>query len=92
MKRRQKLLTDEQWELIEPLFPKPKPRVDGKGRPPAPNRPCFQGILWILQIGAARRFLPDEFPRLLVRHDYLLSSYYAFFYLGCFSITLRGYS
>ncbi len=62
MKRRQKLLTDEQWELIEPLFPKPKPRADGKGRPPAPNRTCFEGILWILQTGAAWRFLPDEFP------------------------------
>jgi len=62
MKRRQKLLTDEQWELIEPLFPKPKPRADGKGRPPAPNRTCFEGILWILQTGAAWRFLPNEFP------------------------------
>ena len=24
MKRRQKLLTDEQWELIGPLFPEPR--------------------------------------------------------------------
>jgi transposase len=31
MKRRQKLLTDEQWELIEPLFPKPKPRSGQQG-------------------------------------------------------------
>src|SRR5690348_2586893 len=33
MKRRQKLLTDEQWELIEPLFPKPRRRRDRRGRP-----------------------------------------------------------
>ena len=59
MKRRQKLLTDEQWELIEPLFPKPRRRPDKRGRPPAPNRACFEGILWILQTGAA---CPDEFP------------------------------
>ena len=33
-----------------------------------------------------------QFRRLLVRHDYLLSTYYAFFYLACFWITLRRYS
>jgi transposase len=62
VKRRQKLLTGERWELIEPLFPKPKRRADGRGRPPASNRACFEGILWILQTGAAWRFLPDEYP------------------------------
>jgi transposase len=62
MKKRQKLLTDEQWELIEPLLPKARRRRDKRGRPPAPNRACFEGILWILQTGAAWRFLPDEFP------------------------------
>ena len=62
MKKRQKLLTDEQWELIEPLLPKPRQRGDRRGRPPAPNRACFEGIFCILQTGAAWRFLPDEFP------------------------------
>src|SRR5271157_1728511 len=62
MKKRQKLLTDAQWELIEPLLPKPRQRRDKRGRPPAPNRACCEGILWILQTGAAWRFLPDEFP------------------------------
>jgi transposase len=33
-----------------------------------------------------------EFRRLLVRHEHLLSTYYAFFYLACFWITLRRYS
>ena len=62
MKKRQKLLSEEQWQLIEPLLPKPRPRRDKRGRPPAPNRACFEGILWVLQTGAAWRFLPDEFP------------------------------
>jgi transposase len=30
-----------------------------------------------------------QFRRLLVRHEHLLSTYYAFFYLACFWITLR---
>lgn len=62
MKKRQRLLTDEQWELIEPLLPPPRRRRDNRGRPWASNRACFEGILWILQTGAAWRFLPDEFP------------------------------
>jgi transposase len=62
MKKRQKLLSDEQWHLIEPLLPKAKPRRDKRGRPPAPNRACLEGILWILQTGAAWRILPGEFP------------------------------
>ena len=37
MKTRQKLLTDEQWELIEPLLPKPKQRLGERGRPPIPK-------------------------------------------------------
>ena len=62
MKKRQKLLTEEQWELVEPMLPPPKRRRDNRGRPWASNRGCFEGILWILQTGAAWRFLPDEFP------------------------------
>ena len=62
MKKRQKLVTDEQWELIEPLLPQPRRRKDRRGRPWALNRACFEGILWILQTGAAWRFLPEEFP------------------------------
>lgn len=62
MNKRQRLLSDEQWELIEPLFPVPKRRRDKRGRPWAANRACLEGILWILQTGAAWRFLPSEFP------------------------------
>src|SRR6266852_4573009 len=62
MKQRQKLLTEEQWELVEPMLPPPKRRRDNRGRPWASNRGCFEGILWVLQTGAAWRFLPDKFP------------------------------
>jgi transposase len=62
MKKRQKLLTDEQWELVDPMLPPPRRRQDNRGRPWASNRACFEAILWILQTGAAWRFLPDKFP------------------------------
>ena len=62
MKKRQRLLSDEQWELIGPLFPEPRRRKDNRGRPWAENRACLEGILWVLQTGAAWRFLPDEYP------------------------------
>src|ERR1700691_1604061 len=64
MKQRQKLSTDEQWNLVEPMLPPPTRRRDNRGRPWASNRGCFEGILWILQTGAAWRFLPEQFPSL----------------------------
>ena len=61
-KKRFELLNDAQWELVEPLLPEPKRRKDKRGRPWASNRACLEGILWVLQTGAAWRFLPDKYP------------------------------
>lgn len=55
------LLTDAQWKRIEPLLPEPSPSKKG-GRPPAPNRPVFEGILWVLRSGARWKDLPPEYP------------------------------
>jgi transposase len=41
---------------------------------------------WIVERTNARL---GQFRRLLVRHEHLLSTYYAFFYLACLIITLR---
>ena len=50
-------LTDEQWSKIEPLLP--PPRKNPKGGPtPKPNRPCLEGILWVLRSGASWQHLP----------------------------------
>ena len=49
-------LTDEQWELIADVFPRPAET----GRPPANRRMVVDGILWILQSGAPWRDLPEE--------------------------------
>jgi len=61
-KKRFELLNDTQWELIEPLLPEPKRRKDKRGCPWASNRACLEVILWVLQTGAAWRFLPDKYP------------------------------
>ena len=49
-------LTDEQWEILEPLIPDPPRREDGKGRPWRDPRDVLNGILWVLRTGAE---LPD---------------------------------
>lgn len=50
-------LTDEQWELIEDLFPQPA----ATGRPPVDRRMVIDGILWVLRTGAPWRDVPSEF-------------------------------
>jgi transposase len=54
-------LTDQQWLLIEDLFPWEPPSRCG-GRPQAPPRACFEGILWVLVTGARWKDLPKYFP------------------------------
>lgn len=49
-------VSDEEWAVIEDLFPKPK----RTGRPPMPARQAFEGICWILRAGAPWRDLPEE--------------------------------
>lgn len=55
-------LTDEQWAVIEPLFPELAVREDGRGRPPTDTRAVMNGVLWILRTGAPWRDLPERFP------------------------------
>ena len=56
-------LTDEQWDLLEPLIPEPSRREDGRGRPWRDPRDVLNGILWILRTGAAPwKDLPKRYP------------------------------
>ena len=54
-------LTDAQWERIRPFLPTAKHSQRG-GRPPADNRDCLEGILWVLRSGARWKDLPKDFP------------------------------
>ncbi len=52
-------MTDEQWELIQDLFPPPAKT----GRPPVDRRNVVDGIFWMTRTGAAWRDLPAEFGK-----------------------------
>ena len=53
-------LTDEQWEILEPLIPTPPRREDGRGRPWRDPRDVLNGILWILRTaGLPGRICPN---------------------------------
>ena len=55
-------LTDEQWEILEPLIPTPPRREDGRGRPWRDPRDVLNGILWVLRTGAPWKDLPERYP------------------------------
>ena len=54
-------LTDEQWFLIEELFPWNPPQRPG-GRPPIPPRACLEALLWLLRNGGRWQDLPKPGP------------------------------
>jgi transposase len=54
-------ITDEQWEQIKPYLPQRRLSPRG-GRPPADDRACLEGILWVLRSGARWRDLPERYP------------------------------
>ena len=61
-------LSDNQWFLIEDLFPDREMTRAG-GRPPHSNRDCFEGILFVLISGCRWKDLPSHFPSKSVCHQ-----------------------
>ncbi|WP_411129281.1 IS5 family transposase [Streptomyces sp. x-19] len=56
---RQWIVSDELWCLIEPLLPKPGPKLV-EGRPRVPDRQALCGILFVLHTGIQWEYLPQE--------------------------------
>ena len=54
-------LTDEQWELIQPLLPERKWQSGGRGRPPVDLRRVINGIFYLKKTGCQWRMLPKDF-------------------------------
>jgi len=60
-------LTDEQWQIIDPLLPKAK----GGGRPRTTDiREVVNAIFYLLRTGCAWRLLPHDFPPAGTVYDY----------------------
>ncbi len=55
------LVSDAQWEQVQQYLP-PRKKSPLGGRPPADDRACFEGILWVLRSGARWRDLPKGYP------------------------------
>lgn len=53
------LVTDELWEMIEPLLPEEPPKPKG-GRPRIDDRAALTGILFVLKSGIPWEMLPQE--------------------------------
>ena len=53
------LVSDEFWEVLEPLLP-PQERSAKGGRPPIGHREALTGILFVLKTGMAWEDLPQE--------------------------------
>lgn len=52
-------LSDRQWSLIEPMFPRQD--FTKGGRPRADDKRTLEGILWILRTGAQWNELPAKY-------------------------------
>ena len=54
------IVSDELWQLVEPLLPKRERRFRYPGRKRLPDREALQGILFVLHTGIAWTHLPRE--------------------------------
>jgi len=53
------LVSDELWQVIEPLLPPEPPKPKG-GRPRVPDRAALRGIIFVLRSGIPWEMLPPE--------------------------------
>jgi transposase len=54
------IVTDELWEIVEPLIPKVERRYRYPGRKRVPDRKALTGILYVLKSGIPWEELPQE--------------------------------
>jgi transposase len=54
-----KLVSDELWEVVDPLLPPEPDKTDG-GRPRVDDRAALTGIIFVLKSGIPWEMLPQE--------------------------------
>ena len=65
-------LSDEEWELLQPLiYPADARRGRGRQRAPQSARACLDAIRYVLKTGCQWSLLPKEFPAKSTVHDAL---------------------
>ena len=62
-------LTDDEWALVEPFIPPPKP---GGGKRKQDMRAVMNGVMYILSTGCQWRYLPKDFPPRSTVHNYFI--------------------
>lgn len=56
-----RLVPDELWNIVAPLLPSFKPRLQGGGAAPLDDRMVFTAVVYVLTSGCAWRSLPSDF-------------------------------
>ena len=64
------IVSDELWELVEPLLPRKERRFRYPGRKRLPDRQALLGILFVLHTGIAWQHVPGG-PRIRFGRDLL---------------------
>jgi len=54
------IVSDELWELVEPLLPRKERRFRYPGRKRLPDRQALQGILFVLHTKITWQHVPNE--------------------------------
>ena len=62
-------LTDEEWVVVEPLIPPPRP---GGGNRRTDMRAVVNGLMYILSTGCQWRYLPKDFPPRSTVYNYFV--------------------
>jgi transposase len=52
----------EEWQMVAPLLPELRPRLELRGRPLANTRAVLNGVLWVMYSGASWSTLPRKYP------------------------------
>jgi transposase len=60
-------LTDEEWQLVEPLIPRGKP---GGGKRTVKLREIVNGLMYVLSTGCQWRAIPKDLPPKSTVYDY----------------------